>query len=70
MGHITKALERCGYPSSTIKKVKEQQSQKEKTKEKKEKNTEKFKGMVPYTKGVTEPILQPSLKNSARQLSL
>ena len=27
--HITKALERCGYPSWPIKKVKEQQSQKE-----------------------------------------
>ena len=53
--HITKALERCGYPSWTIKKVKEQQSQKEKTKEK---NTEKSKDMVtlPHAKGVTEPI--------------
>ena len=29
--HITKAIETCGYPSWTIKKVKEQQSQKEKT---------------------------------------
>ena len=53
--YITKALERCGYPSWTIKKVKEQQFQKEKTKEK---NTEKSKDMVtlPYVKGVTYPI--------------
>ena len=53
--HITKALERCGYPSWTIKKVKEQQSQKKK---KRRKNTEKSKGMVtlPYVKGVTENI--------------
>ena len=29
--HITKALETCGYPSWTIKKVKEQQPQKEKS---------------------------------------
>ena len=41
--HITKTLERCGCPIWTIKKVKEQQSQKEKNKEK---NTEKSKGMV------------------------
>ena len=56
MEHITKALGRCGYPSWTIKKVKEQQSQKEKPK--KRKNTEKSKGMVIplYVKGVTEPI--------------
>ena len=56
--HITKVLERCGYPSLTIKKVKEQQFQKGKTKEKKEKNTEKSKGMVtlPHVKGATEPV--------------
>ena len=61
MEHITKALERCGYPSWTIKKMKEQQIQKEKTKEKKEKNTEKSKGMVtlPYVKGmVTLPYVK------------
>ena len=52
--HITKAQERCW----TIKNVKEQKSQKEKTTEKKEKNTEKSKDMVtlPYVKGVTEPV--------------
>ena len=52
--HITKALEICGYPSWTIKNVKEQQSQKEKTKEKKETNTKKSKGMdtLPYVKGM------------------
>ena len=54
--HITKAQERCGYPSWIIKNVKEQQSQKGKTTEKKEKK--KSKGMVtlPYVKGVTEPV--------------
>ena len=54
--HITKALERCGYPSCTITKVTQQQFQKEK--KKKEKNTEQSKGMVifPYVKGVIEPI--------------
>ena len=56
MEHITKALERCGYPSWTIKTMKEQQIQKEKNEEKKDKNTEKSKGMVTLLSGVTEPI--------------
>ena len=58
MEHITKALERRGFPSWTIKKMKEQQIQKQKNKEKKEKNTEKSQGMVtlPYVKGATEPV--------------
>ncbi|KAI0242886.1 hypothetical protein LSAT2_010732 [Lamellibrachia satsuma] len=38
--HITKSLERCGYPSWTIKKVNEQQSQKEKTKKRKKEHKE------------------------------
>ena len=38
--HIAKVLEKCGYPIWTTKKVKEQQSQKEKTKERK-KRTER-----------------------------
>ena len=48
--HITKAPERCGYPSWTIKNVNEQQSQKEKNKEKKEKNTEKSKGIWSHSR--------------------
>ena len=58
LGVIKTLLERCGHPSWTIKKVKEQHSQKETTKEKKDKNTKKSKDMVtlPHAKGVTEPI--------------
>ena len=52
--------QRCGYPSWTIKNMKEQQSQKGKTKERKDKNTEKSKDVVtlPYVKGVTEHVQQ------------
>ena len=39
--HITKALESCGYLNWTIKKMKEQQSQKRKTKERTDKNAGK-----------------------------
>ena len=45
--HIIKALERCGYPSWTRKKMKEQQSPKGNTKEKKDKNVEKSKSTHP-----------------------
>ena len=38
--HITKALERCGYPEWTIQEMQEQQTQKGKTKERKDMNRE------------------------------
>ena len=39
VAHITKALGRCGHPNWTIEKMKEHQSQKEKTKKRKDKQT-------------------------------
>ena len=53
--HVTKALERCGYPSWTIKKMKEQQFQ-NKTKEHRNPKVLSLSPSLPYVKGVTEPI--------------
>ena len=46
--HITKALQRCGYPIWTIQKKKEQQRQKGKTKQRNYKNADKSKGKVTF----------------------
>ncbi|XP_066289685.1 uncharacterized protein [Branchiostoma lanceolatum] len=57
--HIKRALMRCGYPEWTFQKVEQQRRRKqtEKTKTSKQQE-EKAKGMViiPYIKGVTEPL--------------
>ena len=54
--YISKALQECGYPKWTIRKIREkQQNQQRKSKEK---NKEKSRCMVtlPYVQGVTEPL--------------
>ena len=51
--HITKALERCGYPSGTIKKIKNSKFRRKRTQ-----RNPKVMVTLPYVKGVTEPIQQ------------
>ncbi|CAH1258851.1 Hypp2092 [Branchiostoma lanceolatum] len=55
--HVKRALSRCGYPQWTFKKV-EQQRSRPKQKGKSKKQEEKARAMVviPYIKGVTEPL--------------
>ncbi|XP_035672164.1 uncharacterized protein LOC118413102 [Branchiostoma floridae] len=55
--HVKRALTRCGYPQWAFNKV-EQQKKRPKQKELSTKQQEKSKGMViiPYVKGVTEPL--------------
>ncbi|KAI8514215.1 hypothetical protein Bbelb_085390 [Branchiostoma belcheri] len=55
--HVKKALTRCGYPPWTFKKV-EQRSKQPKRKDKSNKQEDKTRAMViiPYVKGITEPL--------------
>ncbi|CAH1272571.1 Hypp4886 [Branchiostoma lanceolatum] len=55
--HVERALSRCGYPQWAFKKV-EQQRSRPKQKGKSKKQEEKARAMVviPYIKGVTEPL--------------